>query len=260
MSDELEAMVFPSSRLDGKVALITGAGAGIGAGIALAFSAAGADLVLVGRTEESLENVAAIIRRRGGKVEVKVCDVTQSAAVRALISGIDTLDILVNNAGTNHPEPIQEVSDDHLDAMLNLNMRACFVACQAAVIKMLEKNLPANGVIINVSSQMGHVGSPNRTVYCMTKHAIEGLTKAMAVELAQQGIRVNTLCPTFVETGLIRKIVDTPEKEAFLVSQIPMGRMAKIEDIASAAVYLASPAARMVTGTSLRVDGGWTAQ
>jgi NAD(P)-dependent dehydrogenase (short-subunit alcohol dehydrogenase family) len=139
-------------------------------------------------------------------------------------------------------------------------VRACFVTAQAAVQKMLANTGPDAGVIINVSSQMGHVGSPNRTVYCMTKHAIEGLTKAMAVELAGQGIRVNTLCPTFVDTPMVRKIVDTPEKEAFLVSKIPMGHMATMEDIVGGALYLAGPAARMVTGTALKVDGGWTAQ
>ncbi|MCY1451265.1 2-(S)-hydroxypropyl-CoM dehydrogenase [compost metagenome] len=144
--------------------------------------------------------------------------------------------------------------------MLNLNVKACFVTAQAAVEKMLANTGKDTGVIINVSSQMGHVGSPNRTVYCMTKHAIEGLTKAMAVELADRGIRVNTLCPTFVDTPMVRKIVDTPEKEAFLVSKIPMGHMAKMEDVVGAALYLAGPSARMVTGTSLKVDGGWTAQ
>jgi NAD(P)-dependent dehydrogenase (short-subunit alcohol dehydrogenase family) len=172
------------------------------------------------------------------------------------------LDIVVNNAGTNIPEPFLDVTDEHLDRMSDLNVRACFVVAQAAVRKMLED--PARkekgGVVINVSSQMGHVGSPNRTVYCMNKHAIEGLTKAMAVELASTGIRINSIAPTFVDTPLIRKIIDTPEKHQFLVSKIPMGQMAKVEDIAAAAVYLASPAASMVTGTCLMVDGGWTAQ
>jgi NAD(P)-dependent dehydrogenase (short-subunit alcohol dehydrogenase family) len=261
MTIELEAMTTPSFRLDGRTALITGAGGGIGAGIALAFSGAGAEVILVGRTPDKLEAVAAVIRARGGRVQIAACDVTDSAAIRAVIEAIPTLDILVNNAGINHPEPLLEVSDAHLDAMLDLNVRACFVTAQACARKMLSKPVGLDaGVIINMSSQMGHVGSPNRTVYCMTKHAIEGLTKAMAVELAERGLRVNTLCPTFVETDLIRRIVDTPDKRAFLMSRIPMGRMATVEDIAAAALYLASPAARMVTGTSLLVDGGWTAQ
>ncbi|HXR02523.1 MAG TPA: SDR family oxidoreductase [Pseudomonas sp.] len=260
MASEYETLGMPSFRLDGKVALITGAGTGIGAGVALAFSAAGADLILLARTQGNLDQVAEVIRSRGARVSTLVCDVTDSAAIRALISDIPKLDILVNNAGTNFPEPMLEVTDEHLDTMLDLNVRACFVTAQAAVQKMLNNTGADPGVIINVSSQMGHVGSPNRTVYCMTKHAIEGLTKAMAVEFAERGIRVNTLCPTFVDTPMVRKIVDTPEKEAFLVSKIPMGHMAKMEDVVGAALYLAGPSARMVTGTSLKVDGGWTAQ
>ncbi|OEY67846.1 3-oxoacyl-ACP reductase [Marinobacter sp. X15-166B] len=253
-------MTLPTFQLDGKVALITGAGSGIGAGIALALSAAGASLILVGRSANTLSEVAELIRSRGGDARVSVCDVTDSAAIRALIQGLPQLDILVNNAGTNYPEPILEVSDAHLDAMLDLNVRACFVTAQAAVAKMRANGPGQGGVIINVSSQMGHVGAPERTVYCMTKHAVEGLTKAMAVELAGDGIRVNTLCPTFVDTPLVRNIVDTPEKEAALVANIPLGAMARIEDVVGAALYLASDAARMVTGTSLKVDGGWTAQ
>ncbi|MDB6051743.1 MAG: NAD(P)-dependent dehydrogenase, short-chain alcohol dehydrogenase family [Pseudomonas sp.] len=260
MANETKTWGMPSFRLDGKTALITGAGGGIGAGVALAFSGAGADVILVGRTQSNLDEVAHTIRRCGGNVQTIVCDVTDSAAIRTVIGNIPVLDILVNNAGTNFPEPMLDVSDEHLDAMLNLNVKACFVTAQAAVKKMLANTGRDVGVIINVSSQMGHVGSPDRTVYCMTKHAIEGLTKAMAVELAGRGIRVNTLCPTFVDTPLVRKIIDTPEKEAFLVSKIPMGHMAKMEDVVGAALYLAGPSARMVTGTSLKVDGGWTAQ
>jgi NAD(P)-dependent dehydrogenase (short-subunit alcohol dehydrogenase family) len=260
VANETKTWGMPSFRLDGKTALITGAGGGIGAGVALAFSGAGADLILVGRTQSNLDEVADTIRRCGGNVQTIVCDVTDSAAIRTVIGNIPVLDILVNNAGTNFPEPMLDVSDEHLDAMLNLNVKACFVTAQAAVKKMLANTGRDIGVIINVSSQMGHVGSPDRTVYCMTKHAIEGLTKAMAVELAGRGIRVNTLCPTFVDTPLVRKIIDTPEKEAFLVSKIPMGHMAKMEDVVGAALYLAGPSARMVTGTSLKVDGGWTAQ
>ncbi len=260
MASEYETLGMPSFRLDGKVALITGAGTGIGAGTALAFSAAGAEVVLVARTQCNLDQVAEVIRGRGGQVTTVVCDVTNRVAIRDVISALPRLDILVNNAGINFPEPMLEVTDEHLDIAIDLNVRACFVTAQAAVRKMLGNSGPDTGVIINVSSQMGHVGSPNRTAYCMTKHAVEGLTKAMAVELAERGIRVNTLCPTFVDTPMVRKIVDTPEKEAFLVSKIPMGHMAKMEDIIGAALYLAGPSARMVTGTSLKVDGGWTAQ
>jgi NAD(P)-dependent dehydrogenase (short-subunit alcohol dehydrogenase family) len=191
-----------------------------------------------------------------------VCDVTDEQRLRSAIGGLSRLNILVNNAGTNFPEPFLEVSDSHLDAMLDLNVRACFVAAQAAVQVMLKSSDLAEigASVVNMSSQMGHVGSPNRTVYCMTKHAIEGLTKAMAVELAEKNIRVNSIGPTFSETPMVQRIVDTPEKKEFVTSRIPMGRLAKLEDVSAAAVYLASPAASMVTGTNLIVDGGWTAQ
>ncbi len=249
-------------RLDGRVALVTGAGRGIGEAIARFLAAAGAQVVLVSRTRSELEALAADIVRAGGQALVRPCDVTDSAAVRALVDSLPALDIVVNNAGTNFPEPLPQVSDEHLDAMLDLNTRAVFVVSQAAVRKMLQAPDRASrgGAVINISSQMGHVGSPHRTVYCMTKHAVEGLTKAMAVELAAQGIRVNSIGPTFVDTPLVRRIVDTPEKQRFVLSNIPMGRLASVEDIAAAAAYLASPAAAMVTGTCLRVDGGWTAQ
>ncbi len=249
-------------RLDGRVALVTGAGRGIGEAIARFLAAAGAQVVLVSRTRSELEALAADIVRAGGQALVRPCDVTDSAAIRALVDSLPALDIVVNNAGTNFPEPLPQVSDGHLDAMLDLNTRAVFVVSQAAVRKMLQAPDRASrgGAVINISTQMGHVGSPNRTVYCMTKHAVEGLTKAMAVELAAQGIRVNSIGPTFVDTPLVRRIVDTPEKQRFVLSNIPMGRLASVEDIAAAAAYLASPAAAMVTGTCLRVDGGWTAQ
>ena len=254
--------VLPLFRLDGRTALVTGAGGGIGAAIAATLAEAGAHVVLVARNGSPLEAVAAQIGAAGGSAQVRICDVTKSGDVHTMINELECLDIVVNNAGTNIPEPFVEVSEEHLDFMIDLNVRAAFIVSQAAVRKMLEdpQRLGKGGAVINISSQMGHVGSPNRTVYCMTKHAIEGLTKAMAIELASQGIRVNSVAPTFVDTPLIRRIVDTAEKQQFLVSKIPMGRMAKVEEIAAAVLYLASPAAAMVTGTCLLVDGGWTAQ
>ena len=251
-----------SFRLDRRVALITGAGQGLGASIAVAYAKAGASVVLLGRTESYLQETANIISQDGGEASIIACDVTDEQRLRSAIGGLSRLNILVNNAGTNFPEPFLEVSDSHLDAMLDLNVRACFVAAQAAVQVMLKSSDLAEigASVVNMSSQMGHVGSPNRTVYCMTKHAIEGLTKAMAVELAEKNIRVNSIGPTFSETPMVQRIVDTPEKKEFVTSRIPMGRLAKLEDVSAAAVYLASPAASMVTGTNLIVDGGWTAQ
>ena len=259
VSDELK---LPSFRLDEKVALVTGAGRGLGAAIAEGYAQAGAEVILLGRTRSYLEDLSERIGAGGGRARVVECDVTNDRALRDAIAALPVLDIAVNNAGTNFPEPFVEVSDEHLDSMLDLNVRACFVAAQACVRKMLEDRARAGkgGVVINVSSQMGHVGSPNRTVYCMTKHALEGLTKAMAVELAPQNIRVNSIGPTFTDTPLMRTVVDTPEKRDFIMSRIPMGKLASLEDIAAAAVYLASPAAAMITGTHLIVDGGWTAQ
>jgi NAD(P)-dependent dehydrogenase (short-subunit alcohol dehydrogenase family) len=223
---------------------------------------AGAEVHLASLHASEMQEVAEQIRLAGGRAHIHACDVTQSDAVGELIAGLPALDIVVNNAGTNIPEPFLDVTEEHLDFMSNLNVRATFLVAQAAVRRMLQEpeRQARGGVVINITSQMGHIGSPNRTVYCMNKHAIEGLTKAMAVELAGQGIRVNSVGPTFVDTPLVRRIVDTPEKYNFLVSKIPMGHMARVQDIAAAVLYLASPAAAMVTGTCLLVDGGWTAQ
>jgi NAD(P)-dependent dehydrogenase (short-subunit alcohol dehydrogenase family) len=251
---------LPSFRLEGKTALITGAGAGIGAAIAQTLAAAGAQVILLGRTMSRLAEVAQAIQSTGGLARTHVCDVTDSASVRAFIKSLPNLDILVNNAGTNSPGPMLTLRDEHLDEMLNLNVRACYVVAQAAVGKMLELNGREGGCVINISSQMGHVGAADRTAYCMTKHAVEGLTKAMAIEFADRNIRINTICPTFVDTPLLRKIAGSPGQLEGLVSRIPMGRMAKMEDIVGAALYLAGSAACMVTGTSLKIDGGWTAQ
>jgi NAD(P)-dependent dehydrogenase (short-subunit alcohol dehydrogenase family) len=258
--DAYPHLKLPSFRLDGKVALVTGAGTGLGAAIAIGLAESGAETILVGRTQSSLEQTADAIAERGGRARAIVCDVTQSNAIRQAIAELPRLDILINNAGTNFPEPFVDVSDEHLDKMLDLNVRAAFVVAQAGARKMLEHSTRTDAAIINISSQMGHVGSPNRTVYCMTKHAIEGLTKAMGVELAPKKIRVNSIGPTFTDTPLVQRVVDTPEKQAFVMSRIPMGKLANLEDIMAAAVFLASPAAAMITGTHLIVDGGWTAQ
>jgi NAD(P)-dependent dehydrogenase (short-subunit alcohol dehydrogenase family) len=188
--------------------------------------------------------------------------VTDTPAMRQAVGRLKTVDILLNNAGGNFPEPFVEVSDDHLDRLLNLNVRAAFQVAQAAVRKMLAygDRQDRDGVVINVTSQMGHVGGPNRSVYCMTKHALEGLTKAMAVELAPRNIRVNSVAPTFVETPMTKPYFANPDFANWAFSRIPLGRLGKPQDIAWAVVFLASPAASMITGTSLVVDGGWTAQ
>ena len=259
----LDAPIVPASfRLDGRVALVTGAGRGLGAVASLALAQAGAEVLLLSRTRSELEEIQKDIIKAGGRAEVLVCDVTDSNQFGSELDRVERLDILVNNAGMNIPEPFVQVSESHLDEMLALNVRAAFLVAQAAVRKMLEASDRAvkGGAIINMSSQMGHVGAERRTVYCMTKHAIEGLTKAMAVELAPNNIRVNALAPTFLETPMTASFLGDPEFRNWVMSRIPLGRIGRMEEIAGAIVFLASPAASLITGTSLLIDGGWTAR
>jgi NAD(P)-dependent dehydrogenase (short-subunit alcohol dehydrogenase family) len=244
-------------RLDGKTALVSGAGRGIGRAVALALATAGAELILVSRTRSQLDEVAREIASGGGKARALSFDVTDTAAVRNAFAGLGRLDILVNNAGLNRPQPFLEVDEPTLDLLLGLNVRAAFLVAQAAARLMVAQG---GGVIINMSSQMGHVGSErDRTVYVMTKHAVEGLTKAMAVELAPKGVRVVSVAPTFVLTPLTKPFFDDPETHKWILDRIPMGRGGTVEDVANAVLFLASPAASLVTGSSLLVDGGWTA-
>jgi NAD(P)-dependent dehydrogenase (short-subunit alcohol dehydrogenase family) len=244
-------------RLDGKRALVTGAGRGIGRAAALALAAAGAELVLVSRTASELDKVVDEIASGGGTARSLPIDVTQSDVVRGAFAEFDRLDILVNNAGINRPQPFLEVDEATLDSLLALNVRAAFVVAQAAARLMVANG---GGVIINMSSQMGHVGSErDRTVYVMTKHALEGLTKAMAAELAPKGVRAVSVAPTFVETPLSKPFLDDPDTRKWILGRIPLGRVGTVEEVALAVVFLASPAAALVTGSSLLVDGGWTA-
>jgi NAD(P)-dependent dehydrogenase (short-subunit alcohol dehydrogenase family) len=244
-------------RLDGLVGVVTGAGRGLGRGCAIALADAGADVVLVARTQSELEALAAEIRSKGGKARPLVCDVLDGRQVIERIEGLERIDILVNNAGFNIPEPFVQVTEAHLDSMLDLNVRAAFVVAQAAARRMIAGG--RGGAIIQMSSQMGHVGAPNRTVYCMTKHAIEGLTKAMAVELAPHRVRVNAIGPTFILTPLTRPFFESKAFHDYAMSNISLGRLGEIEDIMGAVVFLASPAAALITGASLTIDGGWTA-
>ncbi len=248
--------------LEGRTALVTGAGRGIGRAAADALAEAGAEVWLLARTLADVETGAREIRDAGGRANPLACDVTDAAALKRAVAGLPGLDILVNNAGTNIPEPFVDVSEEHLDRLLDLNVRAAFIAAQAAAKKMLEApdRGARGGAILNMSSQMGHIGAAGRTVYCLTKHAIEGLTKAMAVELAPHGIRVNSVAPTFVETPMTAPMFQRKEFSDWVHARIPLGRLGQPQDIAGAIVFLASPAAAMITGTSLLIDGGWTAQ
>jgi len=248
----------PSFRLDGKRALVTGAGRGIGLAAASALADSGAHVTLVSRTATEIEEAAEAIRARGQQADALVLDVTDLAAMQAAIAAAPPFGILVNNAGTNRPKLLTEVTVDDFDAIMDLNVRAAYFVAQAVVRRLLEAKQP--GSIINVSSQMGHVGGMKRTVYCASKHAMEGFTKAMAIELGPHNIRVNTLGPTFIETPLARPFL---ANEAFLkdvLSKIKLGRVGQMDELTGAIVFLASDASRLMTGSALIVDGGWTAE
>lgn len=238
-------------RLDGRTAVVTGAGRGLGRACALSLANAGASVIAVARTADELDALA----REHANIETWTGDVLEQAFYDRL-EQLQTLDVLVNNAGTNRPQAFEDVDPESLATVINLNVTAMFRTAQSASRVMLRSD---GGSIINMSSQMGHVGSPGRTVYCMTKHAVEGLTKAMAVELAPRGIRVNTIAPTFIETPLTKPMLKDKTFNEFVKRMIPMGRVGQPEDVADAALYLASDASGMVTGHSLKVDGGWTA-
>ncbi len=250
-------LTTPTMRLDGKVAVVTGAGRGLGRASALALGQAGAEVVAVSRPLAELEALAGEIRDGGGAARALVCDLTDNSAIAATIGAEPVIDILVNNAGINFPEPFVEVSEDHYDRIMALNVKAAFMASQAASRVMIANG--GGGAILNMSSQMGHVGAPNRTVYCASKHALEGLTKAMAVELASHGIRVNSIGPTFILTPMTRPFFDNAEFRDDTLQRIPMGKLGELEDIMGAVVFLSSPAAALITGAALTIDGGWTA-
>lgn len=248
---------LPSFRLDGKRAVVTGAGRGIGAASAIALASAGAAVTLVSRSKEQLVAVEQSIRTAGGEASVHPLDVTDTAAVTAWSAAQPPFDILVNNAGMNRPKHFHAVTEDDFDAIMDLNVRAAFFVSQAVSRRMVETS--TRGTIIHMSSQMGHVGGATRTVYCASKFALEGLTKAMAIDLAPNGIRVNTICPTFVETPMTKGFLADESFRSNVLAKIKLGRLARVEDILGAVIYLASDASAMTTGTSLLIDGGWTA-
>ena len=248
----------PSFRLDGKRALVTGGGRGIGLTAASALATAGAQVTLAARTKSEIEEAAAAIRARGERADALVLDVTDIDAVRRAITAAAPFQILINNAGMNCPALLPDVKVEDFDAIFSLNVRAAFFMAQAVARRLIEAKLP--GSIVNISSQMGHVGAVRRTVYCASKHAMEGFTKAMAIELAPHNIRVNSLGPTFLETPMTKPFFENKAFRDEVLSKIKLGRLGQLEELTGAIVFLASDASSLMTGSALVLDGGWTAE
>ncbi|RTL93243.1 SDR family oxidoreductase [Ancylobacter aquaticus] len=248
---------LPSFRLDGRRVLVTGAGRGIGLAIAQACAASGAEVTLCARSAGEIGAATDALRALGLKAEAFSADVTDVAGFAALIAARPAFDVFVNNAGTNRPKPLADVTVEDYDAVMGLNLRSAVFAAKAVTAGMIEEG--RGGSVINMSSQMGHVGAANRTIYCASKWGLEGFSKALAVELAPHRIRVNTICPTFVETPMTEPYFRDTAFRSEVLSKIPLGRIGRVDEVAAAAVFLASEAASLMTGSALMLDGGWTA-
>ena len=248
--------------LKNKTALITGAGKGLGKACAIALAEAGAKVIILSRTKSDLDKVSKIIRKTKGSSQSFVCDVTRLYEFENVLKKINRLDILVNNAGNNRPEHFTKVKQENMEYLTNLNMKAVFNVAQLCSKKMIEaKNRKKiGGSIIHMSSQLGKVGCEGRNVYNMNKFGVEGLARGIAYELAAYDIRVNTVCPTFVETPMVKKFFNNKKFKNKMLKKIPLGRVAKESDVATAVAFLAADTSEMITGTSLIIDGGWTAQ
>ncbi|MDU9004423.1 SDR family NAD(P)-dependent oxidoreductase [Sedimentitalea todarodis] len=247
----------PSLRLDGKRALVTGASSGIGMGCAVALAEAGAHVVCAARGKDKLQAAVDAMRDQGWSAETLTLDMGDLSALNAALTAQDPFDVVVNSAGAARHGPALETQPDDYDAVMNLNLRAAYFLSVGAAEGM--KSASRGGSIIHVSSQMGHVGGIDRAVYCASKHGLEGMVKAMAIEWGAERIRINTVCPTFIRTPLTEATFDNPERAAWITEKIKLGRVGEVEDIMGAVLYLASDAAALVTGTSLLIDGGWTA-
>jgi NAD(P)-dependent dehydrogenase (short-subunit alcohol dehydrogenase family) len=248
----------PSLRLDGRRALVTGAGRGIGLAAAAALAQAGAQVTLAARTASEIEQGAAAIIAAGGKADAAVLDVSDLGAVEGFFAARPAYHVLVNNAGTNRPKPLWEVTPEDYDAVLDLNVKSAFFVAQHCVKAMLAEGV--KGSLIHMGSQMGHVGGPRRSLYCASKWAIEGMNKAFALDLAPHGIRSNTIAPTFIETPMTKPFFEDQAFRDSVLAKIKLGRLGQVEDLMGPVLFLASEASAMVTGTSLVVDGGWTAE
>ncbi|MBD3664249.1 SDR family oxidoreductase [Sulfitobacter sp. TSTF-M16] len=247
----------PSFDLTGKRALVTGASSGIGLGCAAALAEAGCQVVCAARRTDVLQSAVSAIAGQGWSSEPLALDITDLDAMTAALTGQDTFDIVVNAAGLARHSPALETTPEDYDAVMNVNLRAAYFLSAAAARGMIEGG--RGGSIIHISSQMGHVGGVDRAVYCASKHALEGMTKAMAIEWGKSGVRINTICPTFVRTPLTEQTFNNPERLAWIMDKIKLPRVADVEDIMGATLFLASDASAMITGTSMLIDGGWTA-
>ncbi len=255
-------MFLKNYKLKNKTAIVTGAGKGLGRACAIALAEAGANLIIISRTKKDLDEVSRKIKNLKSKCKSYICDITNYNEIKTIINKQPRIDILINNAGNNIPEHFTKVKTKNMEYLVKINTIATFNLAQLCALKMIKsKNRKKiGGAIINMSSQMGHVGGPIRSVYNMNKWGLEGLTRGMSLDLAKYNIRVNTVCPTFVVTPMTKNFLKNKKFKKDMLNNIPLGRFAELSEISSAVVFLASDAASMITGTSLLVDGGWTAK